>query len=93
MYRFFPFGFIKIIIFVINPCDPYLRFVGAESCAKVCLDHLDQYILTSDQLLTQFAKVIATISIVQLSVVYIFCIKKDSSFFKKKVKTGLKWLR
>ena len=35
MYRFFPFGFINSIIFVINPCGSYSRFVGEESCVKV----------------------------------------------------------
>ena len=43
---------------------------------KFVLDHLDQYVLTSDQLLTQFVKVIAIIFAVQLSVVYMFSIKK-----------------
>ena len=43
---------------------------------KFVLDHLDQYVLTSDQLLTQFVKVIAIIFAVQLSVVYMFSIKR-----------------
>ena len=36
MYCFFPFGLINVIISAFNPCDPYSRFVGAESCIKVC---------------------------------------------------------
>ena len=36
MYCFFPFGFINVIISAFNPCDPDSRFVGAESCKKVC---------------------------------------------------------
>ena len=38
MYRFFPFGFINSVIFVINPCGSYSRFVGEESCVKVCFE-------------------------------------------------------
>ena len=36
LFCFLLFGFVNVIIFVINPCDPYLRFVGAGSCVKVC---------------------------------------------------------
>ena len=36
MYCFLPSGFIKVIIFVINLCGPYSRFVRAESFVKVC---------------------------------------------------------
>ena len=50
MYYFLPFVFINVIIFVINPCDPYSRFVGAES--RVYLNHLNQFVLTYDHLLT-----------------------------------------
>ena len=35
MYYFLPPGFINVI-FVIDPCGPYSRFIGAESCVKVC---------------------------------------------------------
>ena len=45
------FCFTNVIFFVINPCDLYPRIFGAESCIKDCLDHLDQYVLTDDQLL------------------------------------------
>ena len=34
MNYFLPFGFIKVLLFVINPCIPYSKFVGAESHAK-----------------------------------------------------------
>ena len=36
MYCFFPFGFMNVIIFVINPCRSYLKFAGAELWVKVC---------------------------------------------------------
>ena len=36
MYCFLPSGFIKVIIFVINLCGRYSRFVRAESFLKVC---------------------------------------------------------
>ena len=50
------------------------------------LDYLDQYVLTyEDQLLTKLAKVIATIFVVQLSVIYIFPLKKDAVLFFLKV--------
>ena len=35
MYCFLPFVFIEVIIFAINPCGSYSRFVGAVSCVKV----------------------------------------------------------
>ena len=31
----YTFGFINVIIFVVNQCGPYSRFVGAESCLKI----------------------------------------------------------
>ena len=36
MYYFLPPGFINAINFVIDPCGSYSRFIGAESCVKVC---------------------------------------------------------
>ena len=38
MHFFLPFGFIHVIVFVINPCEPYARFIGVESCVKVCFE-------------------------------------------------------
>ena len=85
---FLPFGFINVIIFVINLCDPYSRFVGADSCVKVCFGAFG-LIRTNLWLITyQFTKVIVTIFIVWLSVVNIFSKKRDSFVLFQ----SLKWL-
>ena len=44
--------FINVIIFVINPCGPYSKFVGAESCVEICFGSFEQLVLTYDKLLT-----------------------------------------
>ena len=41
MYCFLLFVFIEVIIFAINPCGSYSRFVGAESCVKVYFESLE----------------------------------------------------
>ena len=40
MYFFLPFGFINVIIFVVNPYDSYSTFVGAD------LDYPNRYVTT-----------------------------------------------
>ena len=50
MYYFFPFDFINVIIFVINPCDPYSRFIWAESYIKVSFESFGSIIQTYDHL-------------------------------------------
>ena len=52
MCCFFLFGFINVIIFIINPCGPYSGFVGAGSGIKVCFGLFGSIRTTYDQLLT-----------------------------------------
>ena len=87
MYCFLHFGFVNVDVFVTNSCSLYPKFDGARIMQKFVSDHLDQYVLTYNQLLTQFVEVIGAISVVQLSVVYVFSKKRrDSLVFCQSLK-------
>ena len=58
MYCFHCFDFINVIIFAINPCGPYSRLVGENSDVTVSFNHLDPYLLTSDQSLVILPKLL-----------------------------------
>ena len=58
MYCFHCFDFINVIIFTINPCGPYSRLVGEKSDVTVFFNHLDPYLLTSDQSLVILPKLL-----------------------------------
>ena len=89
---FILFGLINVVLFGINLCGPYSWFAGSESCVIVCFG---SFLITYNQLLIQFAKVIANIFAVYLSFVCIFKQKQNkkqkmrelSSFWEYKMVT------
>ena len=95
-YKFYEFfSFVNVIIFVINPCGPYSRFVGVESCVKLCFRSFVS-IRSNLWFITYLVRQIYCHCFCCLAVCCLyFLYKKEIQFssFLKKLKTGLKGLQ
>ena len=91
---FLSFWFYKRYIFVINPCDPYWWFVGAESCIKVCFGSFGsiQANLWSITLLV-YISYCHYFCCLAACCLYFFYKKDIISSFLKKVENGFKMFK
>ena len=78
MYCFHCFDFINVIIFAINLCGPYSRLVGEKSDVTVFFNHLDPYLLTSDQSLVILPKLLLLLLLFSSLVFQLFAFNAES---------------